>query len=99
MVVLQPLQGGEFSQTLWGQQRGRLSLQMRCLEERHSGYVPRPHTCLQDNVIEADEVLWTGAPLILIPLRLLQLGLQCVRHALVPLHQRAQLDVAQVAGR
>lgn len=54
------------------------------------------HTHLQDDVVEADEVLGLGAPLALVGVGLLQLGVQSVGHALVPLHQRAQLDVAQV---
>lgn len=54
---------------------------------------------LQDDVVEADEVLRLGAPLALVGLGLLQLGVQSVSHALVPLHQRAQLDVAQVTAR
>lgn len=52
---------------------------------------------LQDDVIEADEVLRTGAPLALVSLRLLQLGLQCVGHALISLHQSTQLDIGQIA--
>lgn len=52
---------------------------------------------LQDDVVQADEVLGTRSSL-LVRLGLLQLGLQSVGHALVPLHQRAQLDVGQVAG-
>lgn len=53
---------------------------------------------LQDDVVEADEVLRLGAPLALVGVGLLQLGVQRVSHALVPLHQRAQLDVAQVTA-
>lgn len=52
---------------------------------------------LEDDVIEANEVLGARAPFVLVCLRLLQLGLQHVGHALVPLHHRPQLDVGQVA--
>lgn len=52
---------------------------------------------LEDDLIETDEVLGLGSPLGLVIVRLLELGLQRVSHALVPLHYRAQLDVAQVA--
>lgn len=54
---------------------------------------------LQDDVVEADQVLWAGSSLVLVGFRLLQFGLQSVGHALIPLHQRAQLDVGQVTGR
>lgn len=54
---------------------------------------------LQDDVVEADEVLWTGASLVLVGFRFLEFSLQSVGHALIPLHQRTQLDVGQVTGR
>lgn len=53
---------------------------------------------LQDDVIEADEVLGPGSSLVLVRLGLLELSLQGVGHALIALHHRPQLDVGQVAG-
>lgn len=55
-------------------------------------------TDLQDDVVESDEVLWTGAPLVLVGAGFLQFSLQSVGHALVSLHQCAQLDVGQITG-
>lgn len=60
--------------------------------------IQRAELYLQDDVIEADQVLRPGAPLAVVGPRLLQLNLQGVSHALVPLHQRAQLDVGQIAA-
>ncbi len=54
---------------------------------------------LQDDVVEADEVLWTGTSLVLVGFGFLQFSLQSVSHALIPLHQGTQLDVGQVAAR
>lgn len=54
---------------------------------------------LQDDVVEADEVLWTGPSLVLVGFRFLQFSLQSMGHALIPLHQRTQLDVGQVTAR
>ena len=59
--------------------------------------VKRVLVYLEDDLVQSDEVLGLGPPLVLVVVRVLQLGLQRVGHALVPLHHRAQLDVAQVA--
>lgn len=57
-----------------------------------------PDIHLQDDIVEADEVLRPRPSLVLITLRFLQFRLQSVGHALIPLHQCAQLDVGQVTG-
>lgn len=54
---------------------------------------------LQDDIVEADEVLRSGPSLVLVSFGFLQFSLQSMGHALIPLHQRAQLDVGQVTGR
>lgn len=53
---------------------------------------------LQDDVVEANEILWTGPSLVLVRIGFLQFGLQGTGHALIPLHQRTQLDVTQVTA-
>lgn len=53
---------------------------------------------LQDDVVESDQVLWAGPPLVLVVFGFLQFGMQSVSHALIPLHQRAQLDVGQITA-
>lgn len=72
---------------------------MRCDNEIYPNSL-QPSCCLdtdlQDDVIEADEVLRPGSSLVLVIFGFLQFRLQSVSHALVPLHQRAQLDVGQV---
>lgn len=51
---------------------------------------------LQDDIIEADEILRTGPSFVLISLRFLEFCLQSMSHTLIPLHQCTQLDVGQV---
>lgn len=48
---------------------------------------------LQDDVIEADQVLWTRTPLALVSHNLFQFSLESMSHTLIPLHQSTQLDV------
>lgn len=70
---------------------------MRSVRESRHEPPSGPH--LQDDVIEADQVLRSGSSFALVSSRFLQFGVQSVSHALIPLHQCAQFDVGQVTGR
>lgn len=50
-------------------------------------------TYLQNDLIKPDQILWSWSSFVLICLWLLQFGLQCLSHALIPLHHRPQLYV------
>lgn len=95
VVILKPLQGGELSQTLQTKRRETVNI----TEGADITAVARQGSHLQDDVVESDEILRTGAPLVLVCPGLLQFSLQSVSHALIPLHQCAQLDVGQITGR